>query len=46
MGGLCRGRGEWVMQGGVGYLGAGLGWLCRDGVDHTGVRWAVKNFTE
>ena len=27
------------------YLGVGLGY-CRGGVCHTGVVWAVKNFTE
>ena len=35
-GGLCRGRGEWVMQGRVGYVGAGVGRLCRGKVTHAG----------
>ena len=33
-GGLCRGRGEWVMQG---WGGSCRGGLCRGGVHHTGV---------
>ena len=40
--GLCRGRGEWVMQG---WGGSCRGELCRGGVYHTVVEWAVKNFT-
>ena len=48
---LCRGRGEWVMQGWgwvmyeqgwVGYVGVEWGRLCRGGVHHTEMKWAAK----
>ena len=34
------------MQGWVGHEGVVLDGLCRGGVHHTGVEWAVKIFTE
>ena len=30
----------------MGHVGVGWSGLCRGGVYHTGVDWAVKNFTE
>ena len=36
----------WDGVGRAGYVGAGVNGPCRGGMHHTGVEWAVKNFTE